>query len=56
MPAVRCLGINFHVTENFGAGIHYNDFELDVVIDKSDWRGRADMSFEGIYAYVSAYW
>ena len=50
------LGLNYQVVEHFGVGLNYNDFELDVKVDKTDWRGRVDMSYEGLYVYISAYW
>jgi hypothetical protein len=50
------LGLNYQVVEHFRVGLNYNDFELDVKVDQTDWRGRVDMTYEGLYAYISAYW
>jgi len=50
------VGVNFQIAKHFGLGLNYNDFELDVVIDKADWRGRIFQNYEGLYVYLSAYW
>jgi hypothetical protein len=50
------LGMNYQITDHLGVGLNYNDFQLDVIIDKSDWRGRVDLGYEGAYVYLSAYW
>lgn len=50
------FGVNYQIAEHFGIGLNYNDFELDVKIDKTDWRGRIFTSYEGLYAYMSVYW
>jgi hypothetical protein len=50
------LGVNFQATRNFGIGLSYNDFDLDVVVDDSGWDGQVVMSYEGLYAYLSFYW
>lgn len=50
------VGVDYQVSRHFGVGLNYNHFELDVGIDESDWRGRVDTSFEGIYVNLSLYW
>jgi hypothetical protein len=50
------IGLNYQVVEHVGIGLNYNNFELDVKIDKTDWRGRISTSYEGLYAYLSIYW
>ncbi len=50
------LGVNYQVFEHFGVGLNYNYFELDVSIDKSDWRGEIETIYDGIYVYVSFYY
>ena len=49
------VGLNYQMFENLGIGISYNYFELDVRIDKSDWRGKIETIYDGAYVYVSAY-
>ncbi len=49
------LGLNFRAFEHVGVGLNYNYFELDVGIDKSDWRGDIEIVYKGVYGYVSAY-
>lgn len=50
------LGVNYQVARNFGVGLNYHDFALDVTVDESDWRGRVITSYEGLYAYLSFFW
>jgi len=50
------IGLNYQVIEHVGIGLNYNNFELDVKIDKTDWRGRIFTSYEGLNAYLSIYW
>jgi len=50
------IGLNYQMFENFGIGMNYNDFNLDVGINKSDWNGSLRTSYEGLFVYVSANW
>jgi hypothetical protein len=50
------VGVNYQAFEHFGAGLSYNVFNLDIVISKSGWRGRAETTYDGLYAYLSFYW
>ena len=50
------LGVNYQMFEHFGVGVSYNLFDLDVTISKSDWTGRAKLTYEGLYANLSFYW
>ncbi len=50
------LGLNFQAFEHVGFGLNYNYFELDVGIDKSNWRGNIETTYDGIFAYVSFYY
>jgi hypothetical protein len=45
----------FYLTE-VGVGVNYNVFDLDVGVKKSDWRGNANISYQGLYVCLSAYW
>ena len=49
------LGVNFQAFEHFGFGLNYNYFELDITIDKSDWRGNIETTYDGVYVYASIY-
>ncbi len=49
------LGLNFRAFEHVGLGLSYNYFELDVGIDKSDWRGELETIYDGVYVYASIY-
>ena len=50
------LGVNFQAFEHFGIGLNYNYFELDVGIDKSNWRGKIETIYDGVYVYASFYY
>jgi hypothetical protein len=50
------IGFNYQVARNFGLGLNYNYFDLDVGINKSNWTGRVETSYEGIYANLSFFW
>ena len=50
------FGVNYQVARYFGIGLNYHDFELDVTVDESDWRGRVITSYEGLYLYLSFFW
>ncbi len=50
------FGVNYQMTEHFGVGLNWHDFELDVVIDQTDWRGRIFQAYQGLYLYLSGYW
>ena len=50
------LGFNYQILENFGIGLGYNFFELDLGMTKSDWRGEVNSRYEGLYVFASAYW
>jgi len=50
------IGFNYQMSENFGIGLNYNDFELDVGINKSDWNGSLRTSYKGMFVYLSANW
>jgi hypothetical protein len=50
------VGIHWQAFKNIGFGLTYNAFELDVDVDKSDWRGSADISQNGPFLAVTAAW
>jgi len=50
------LGANYQIAENFGIGLNYNYFDIDVKIDQSDWSGRFVTSHKGVYVNLSFYW
>jgi hypothetical protein len=50
------LGFNYRLFENFGVGLSYNIFELDLGITRTDWRGEVTSRYEGLYVSASAYW
>jgi len=50
------LGLNFQAFEHVGLGLSYNYFELDVGVDKSNWRGDLETIYDGVYVYASIYY
>ncbi len=49
-------GVNYQLFDNFGLGVSYNYFELDVGVDKSGWRGEIETTYDGLFVHVSAFW
>jgi len=49
-------GINWQPFKYFGVGLYYNAFILDVDVDKSDWRGKAEASQHGPYLALTFNW
>ena len=49
-------GVNFQPFDNFGIGLEWLYLNLNVDIDKSDWRGSADLTYSGPYLSISATW
>jgi hypothetical protein len=50
------MDVNYQIAENFGVGVNYNYFDIDVKIDQSDWRGQIVSSHKGLYVDLSFYW
>jgi len=50
------LGINYQIFEHFGLGLNYNVFELDLGMNRNDWRGEVKTRYSGPFVYVSASW
>jgi hypothetical protein len=50
------LGVNWAVFEHIGLSASWNFFKLDVDVDKSDWRGAAEISQSGPFIAVTATW
>ena len=50
------LGLNYKLSKHVGIGFEYIDFELDVGVNHSGWRGYAYHRYGGISANISAYW
>ncbi len=50
------FGLNYQAFEHVGIGMNYNYVELDVKINKSDWRGNIETTYDGIFVYASVYY
>jgi len=40
-------GIHWQTFKNIGFGLYYNGFNLDLDVDKNDWRGKAEFTQRG---------
>lgn len=49
-------GLNYSLTDNFGIGVAYQRFSIDVTLRESTWRGSADITFDGPNFFISGYW
>jgi len=50
------LGINYQAFEHVGFGLYYNAFVVDVDVDKTDWRGKAESTQHGPFLAVTFNW
>ncbi len=50
------VGLNFQAFEHVGFGLNYNYFELDIGVNKSNWRGNIETTYDGVYVYASVYY
>jgi hypothetical protein len=49
-------GVHWQAFENLGVGLYYNNFKLDVDVDKSDWHGAVEATQQGPYLALTATW
>ena len=49
-------GINFQAFKNVGFGLSYNNFDLNVDVDKADWHGQVETRQHGPRLTVTAVW
>lgn len=49
-------GVNYAWFKYGGIGIAFNHFEFDAGINGANWRGAADLSYTGPFAFVNIYW
>jgi hypothetical protein len=50
------VGVNFQAWRRVGFGLSYQYFNLNLNVDKSDWRGGVDMTYSGPMVSVTANW
>ena len=50
------VGVNFQAWRHVGFDLSYQYFNLDLTVDKSDWRGGADMTYSGPVISVTVNW
>jgi hypothetical protein len=49
-------GVDFSINQHVGIGAAYNIFDLDVSVENPKWQGSTNLSFEGMFLFLSAYW
>jgi len=49
-------GANYQVFRHFGVGLKYQYLRLRLDIDKSNWNGRFNVEYQGLYFYLSSNW
>ncbi len=50
------VGIQYQAFEHVGFALEYNYFNLNLDVDKSDWRGAMDLTYRGPFLSVTANW
>ena len=50
------VGVNYQISETFGLGLSYSAFDLDIDVNKSDWRGAIETSQSGPLVLLTASW
>ena len=50
------LGVNFQAWRHVGFDLSYQYFNLDLTVDKDDWRGGAELTYSGPVISVTANW
>ena len=49
-------GVNFQAWDHVGFGLAWQMFKVDVDVDKSDWHGNAELTYEGPFLSVDFTW
>lgn len=49
-------GINYQVFKNFGIGLYYKGYRINLDVDQSDWRGKVTMAQLGPLLTLTATW
>jgi hypothetical protein len=49
-------GMDYLVSRHVGIGAAYNMFDLDVGVDNPKWNGSANISYDGLFFFLSMYW
>jgi hypothetical protein len=49
-------GVHWQTFEKLGVGLYFNNFKLDVDVDKTDWHGRVENRNYGPYLALTATW
>ena len=50
------FGVNYQFSRHFGVGAKYQQFELELDVNKQYWIGNVEMSFTGAFVFLSANW
>lgn len=49
-------GLTFQAWRHVGFSVSYQYFKVDIDVDKSDWRGAANLTYDGPYVAVNVNW
>ncbi len=49
-------GVHWQTFENLGVGLYYNNFKVDVDVDRSTWHGAVDATHRGPFLALTATW
>lgn len=50
------FGVNYQFSKHFGIGAKYQQFELELDVDRDNWLGNVEISFSGAFVFLSANW
>ena len=50
------VGVQYQPWKHVGFALDYQYFKLAVDVDKSDWRGASNITYQGPFISVSANW
>jgi hypothetical protein len=50
------VGVSFQASKHVGLGLYYQYFSLDFDVDKSNWKGGADLRYRGPFLSLTTNW
>jgi hypothetical protein len=50
------FGVDYKLFEHGGLGLSYSVFDLELDVDKNNWRGSMGTRYSGVFASVGFYW
>jgi hypothetical protein len=49
-------GVNYQAFSHFGIGLKYQIFHLNLDVNKPNWHGDFELTYQGLYLFLSANW